>query len=75
MILYGQNHHFWLFTVGTLHTKGTFIFMLMSQSLLIVIRNLKMYKFAIASGMNEDFFSQFFLTVNLILAYGTQVGR
>ena len=75
MIIYGPNHLLWNYSAGQILGLGTFTFILMSKTLLIVIRNLKLYKNSIASGMNEDFFSQFFLMVNLIFAYGTPVGR
>ena len=75
MIIYGQNHLLWNYSAGQILSLGTFTFILMSQTLLIVIRNLKLYKNSIASGMNEDFFSQFFLMVNLIFSYGTPGSR
>ena len=75
MIIYGQNHLLWNYGAGPILSLGTFTFIVMSQSLLIIIRNLKLYKNSIASGMNEDFFSQFFLMVNLIFSYGTPGSR
>ena len=73
--IFAGHYPYWLAVSIAMSSTGTFTFILLGLSLIITFKNLRLYKFAIASGLNDDFFSYFFLMTNLILSYGTQVCR
>ena len=73
-LLFGP-YPYWLGVTILMSTGGLCAFLSLSQSQIIIFWNFKLHKFAIFCGLNEDFFSWFFLLTNLILAYGTQFGR
>ena len=72
--IFGQ-YPYWLGVTIAMCEWGTFTFILIGLSIILIFRNLYLYKFAIASGFNDDFFSHYFLMFNLILSFGSQISR
>ena len=73
-VIFG-HYPYWLGVAIAMSTVGTLSFILLGLSLILIFKNLRLYKFSFASGLNDDFFSHFFLFTNLILSYGTQIYR
>ena len=71
-IILGQ-YPYWLGVTIVMSGVGTLSFVLLGLSLTLIFKNLRLYKFSIAAGLNDDFFSHYFLVVNLILSFGTQI--
>ena len=72
--IFGQ-YPYWLGVTIAMCGLGTFTFISLGLSIILIFKNLYLYKFSIASGFNDDFYSQFFLMFNLILSFENQISR